>query len=39
MCAAKASRHFVLSNARFSLLDIAIVTIGRVEDKFLPFYP
>ena len=39
MCAAKASRHFVLSNERFSLLDIAIVAIGRVEDKCLPFYP
>ena len=39
MCAAKASRHLVLSNARLSLLDIAIVAIGRVEDKCLPFYP
>lgn len=39
MCAAKASRHLVLSNARFSLLDIAIVTIGRVEDECLHFIP
>jgi hypothetical protein len=39
MCAAKASRHLVLSNARFSLLDIAIVTIGRVEDECHLFIP